>query len=116
MIGGILWIKKWIYYRIFADPNDQLWYYKLLTQVVKPFILENNTIIERFFFFHYCQKYEAEENCEMKFNDNDRVAFISLRILAKSSQLQKLDNSLLNFINRSSSALEFEICERYDVD
>jgi len=54
--------------------------------------------------------------CDMKFTGNDKVAFIRLRVLAKSSQLHKLESSLLNFIIRSSSVIEFERCKRYDVE
>ncbi len=108
--------KEWLYYRTFADPSDQLWYYKLLTQVVKPFIDENKSSIKRFFFFHYFPKYEPEDDCESKFTTNDRVAFIRLRILAKHTELRRLESSLLDSIKGSSAVTEIERCKRYDVN
>ena len=108
--------KEWLYYRIFADPSDQLWYYKLLTQIVKPFIDENESFIERFFFFHYFPKYEPEDECESKFTTNDRVAFIRLRILAKHTELRRLESSLLDSIKGSSAVTEIERCKKYDVN
>lgn len=108
--------KEWLYYRIFANPSDQLWYYKLLTQVVKPFIDENEPLIERFFFFHYFPKYEPEDECESKFTTDDRVAFIRLRILAKHTELRRLEGSLLDSVKGSSAVTEIERCKRYDVN
>ena len=108
--------KEWLYYRIFADPYDQLWYYKLLTQVVEPFIDKNKSFIERFFFFHYFPKYEPEDECESKFTTNDRVAFIRLRILAEHTELRRLESSLLDSIKSSSAVTEIERCTRYDVN
>ena len=108
--------NEWLYYRIFADPSDQLWYYKLLTQVVKPFIDENESFIERFFFFHYFPRYESDDECESKFTTGDEVAFIRLRILAKRTELQRLESSLLYFIRSSSAVTQTERCKSYDVN
>lgn len=108
--------KDWLYYRIFADPSDQLWYYKLLAQVVKPFIDENESLIERFFFFHYFPKYEPEDQCESKFTRHDSVAFVRLRVLAQSTNLPVLESSLLELIRRSSAAIEIERCNKYNVN
>jgi hypothetical protein len=107
---------RWLYYRIFADPSDQLWYYKLLVQVVNPFIDKNEPLIERFFFFHYFPKYEPEDECESKFTTNDSVAFVRLRVLAQSANLPVLENSLLDLIRRSSAVKEIERCKKYDVN
>ncbi len=108
--------KDWIYFRIFANLSDQLWYNKLLSQVVKPFVGNNESLIERFFFFHYVQKYEPEEECESKFTKNDLVAFIRLRVLTQSTNLLVLENNLLELIKKSSAAIGIERCKKYDIN
>lgn len=108
--------KDWLYYRIFADPNDQLWYYKLLTQVINPFIDRNKSLTERFFFFHYFPKYAPEDECETKFTRNDSVAFVRLRVLAQHTNLSVIESSFLDFVRRSSAVTEIERCKKDDVD
>ena len=47
---------------------------------------------------------------------NGRVAFIRLRILAKHTELRRLESSLLDSIKGSSAVTEIERCKRYDVN
>jgi len=96
--------KKWLYRTIHGYPDDKSWYFKLLSEVVKPFVDKNNPIIDRFFFTGYCPRY-MDEPCgsrlEQKFDEP--VAFYRLRIRAENKDIPILDNSLLDFINQSSA-------------
>jgi len=104
--------NKWLYRTIHGYPDDYSWYFKLLSDVVKPFIDKNNPIIDRFFFLHYYPKYGNEpegSKLERKLSDKEtNVAFIRLRIRVEQKDLHVLETSLLDFIKRSSVVRETE--------
>ncbi|MDH5770164.1 MAG: hypothetical protein OEZ25_02595 [Candidatus Bathyarchaeota archaeon] len=107
-------MKDWLYYRIYAEPH-QKWYHDLLEEVVKPFISENEKMIESFFFFHYHHPYGVKpwdeiEAHEPKFKQGEEVWFIRLRVLAEKSNLKTLEESLNKFIGTSKTAFEHEKC------
>lgn len=108
-------MKDWLYYRIYAKPSQE-WYYDLLREVVRPFILENDKLIDSFFFFYYNHLYGVPpyeggiEAKEPKFKKGDEVWFIRLRVLAEQEHLKTLDDSLIKYIDNSTAALEKEKC------
>lgn len=112
----------WLYYKIYAEDTDN-WYYKILNQVVKPFVQQNDAMIDKFFFFHYKENYgirpngsvEFERNCERKFEAGVRVRYVRLRVRAKDEHLSALENSLLSLIMNSQTVLEKEKCP-FDVE
>lgn len=112
---------SWLYYKIYSKdvPN---WYYKVLNEVVKPFVQQNIAIIDKFFFFHYEEDYgmqpdgsvKFEPKCEHKFKAGVRVRYVRLRVRAENENLGALEKSLLGLINNSQTTLQYEKCD-YDV-
>ena len=98
----------WLYYRIFArDVNN--WYYKLLNELVKPFVSKNGSLIEKFFFFHYgpCP-YNLEPGSELKFKEGDIVRYVRFRARVKDENFQQVEQDLLDHIARSQTTIEKE--------
>lgn len=107
-------MKDWLYYRIYAKPVDD-WYSKLLKEVVKPFVSENETMIDSFFFLHYhhpygVKPYDNVEAKEPKFKVGDEVWFIRLRILAEKTDIPVLETNFKRIISKSQTVLEIEEC------
>jgi len=103
----------WLYYKIYAKEMAN-WYYHILNEVVKPFIQQNNALIDKFFFFHYEENYRLEPTCEQKFEVGKRVRYIRLRVKSENENLGTLEKSLLTLIENSQTTLQHEKCE-YDV-
>ncbi len=99
----------WLYYKIYAEDTTN-WYYKILNEVVKPFVQQNSALIDKFFFFHYEENYpiQPEPNCERKFEAGVRVRYVRLRVRAKDEHLSTLENNLLSLIMNSETVLEKE--------
>ena len=108
-------MKDWLYYRIYAKPSQD-WYSNLLREVVRPFIQQNEKLIDSFFFFEYHHNYGVPpyesgiEAKEPKFKKGDEVWFIPLRVLVEQENLEALDNSLINYMNNSKTILDKEKC------
>jgi HPt (histidine-containing phosphotransfer) domain-containing protein len=106
----------WLYYKIYAEDTTN-WYYKILNEVVKPFVQQNSALIDKSFFFHYEENYpiQPEPNCERKFEAGVKVRYVRLRVRAKDEHLSTLENSLLSLIMGSQTVLEKEKCP-FDVE
>lgn len=107
-------MKDWLYYRIYARPSQE-WYFDLLREVVRPFIQENEKLIDSFFFFHYHHQYatppyDGVEAKEPKFKKGEEVWFIRLRVLAEQNNLKTLDKSLNKYMDNSKIVSEREKC------
>lgn len=107
-------LKDWLYYRIYARPVQE-WYHNLLKEVVRPFISDNEDLIDSFFFFRYhhgygVKPYDEIEAEEPKFKQGEEVWFIRLRVLAEKKNLKHLEESLNKYIDDSPTALEREPC------
>ena len=110
-------MKTWLYYRIYAKPVKN-WYNILLTEVVEPFVLKYDSLIESFFFFKYHHRYgvppyDGLEAKVPKFNVGDEVWFIRFRLLLEEENLEELDESLNELMDISNIVIERELCE-YD--
>jgi hypothetical protein len=107
-------MKDWLYYRIYAKPNLDDWYPRLLREVVQPFISKNEKSVDSFFFFWYRMQYGIheglEKGCEQKFEVGEWVSFIRFRVLAERENISNLEGELLKFIKMSPTVLETEKC------
>jgi hypothetical protein len=107
-------MKDWLYYRIYAKPSQE-WYFDLLTEIVRPFIQENEKIIDSFFFFKYHHPYgeppyDGIEANQPKFKKGDEVWFIRLRVLTEQENLEDLEHSLIKYMKNSKTLLDKEKC------
>jgi hypothetical protein len=109
-------LDGWLYYRIYAKPNDN-WYQDLLREIVRHFVSDYQSQIKSFFFFKYHFRYGIDEKlettCEQKFKVGDVVDFIRLRELAEQKDISNLENELLKRAKASKTVSEMERC-RYD--
>lgn len=107
-------MKDWLYYRIYAKPRPNLDWYDLLKEVVRPFISENDKLIESFFFLCYQMRYGIDEGlekgCEQKFEVGEWVRFIRLRVLAEQENLKTLDERLNKSMDETPTVIEREKC------
>ena len=114
----MVFMKVWLYYRIYAKAVDK-WYQNLLREIVQPFVSENEKLIESFFFFKYHFRYGIDEGientCEQKLipNRGDLISFIRLRVLSEQENISDLETRLLRRIDACQTVLEREKCS-YD--
>lgn len=99
---------------MFARDVDR-WYLKILCEIVRPFFEANTQRIEKMFFFHYEQPYEADKNCRpsSRFAGGEQVRYVRMRFRVPKSELDRLEKNLVTLIDTSQTALEKEKCQ-YD--
>lgn len=89
-------MSEWLYYRIFGDPRDPSWYYKLINHVIAPLMESEQHNISKLFFFKYSQ-YEEEE-CDERFEVNGPVVYVRLRALVQEEVKESVEAQLKDLI------------------
>ncbi len=106
--------SRWLYHRIFADPEDPAWYYKIINRVIRPFVERNGEHLEDFFFFHYYQRYEPEPACKSRFERKDEVAYVRFRALVPEEVYDSLNRHFVRLVEEGEAILGSEECD-YDL-
>jgi len=108
---------SWIYYRVFARDVDR-WYLKILCEIVRPFFKANMHRIEKMFFFHYEEPYEADEKCEpsSRFTQTEHVRYVRMHFRVPKDELNHLERNIVTLIDTSQTALEKEKCQHDPVE
>ena len=113
--------KDWIYYRIYSKPDLDDWYPRLLKEVVKPFVSQNEEYIDSFFFLKYhhhyaVRPYDEIETDDPMFRQGEIVWFIRFRVLTQKKNITNLEDELMTLIKKSPTVLANEKCKYNEIE